>query len=245
MKKIVVWVGGLTLLVITGVVFYIAYLGFVPGLSSLIGANNPRDLGVSYSQTDAFDYLDRAGTTVVGEMMADTTAKIQFTGTNEVKADFSQEEISAALNYFEWNNMPVKNTQLRINPDGTVEFSGNLQIDRIVGFLANTGLNVSQNEIEQAMKYVGYVKTNLPVYAKFAASVTKNQATVDMQSFQIGRINIPLEAYNVDKVITSATNIIISQVTGLNAESVTFSDRLMSFKGTVPTTMTVPYAVKQ
>jgi len=231
----------LIVLVLIGGVLFLGYLGFIPVLSSVFGSDKPRDLGIKYTQQQYSDYVAKTKeeiTTVSGNIAPENS--ITYSGKVDIKQSFTPEEISARIGFSKWKYMPVTNTQLRINPDGSVEFSGLVVSDRIDGFVAREG--AGQYSIADVKKGLGYVKLlgkDFPVYAKFKASITNNQLTETVDKIEVGRFSIPLKTVNADSVVTTVSQTIMGRVPGFFAKSVTFTDGKMNFEGTVPEKLSV------
>ena len=220
--------------ILAGVAFA-AYLGFVPGLSKYFGIAKPKDLGVTYSKQDYDTYLKKAGFTVETVKEPKNGKSIEFSGKSAVSQTFSQEEISGRLNYSQWKYMLISNTQIRINNDGTVEMSANLNTDKLTGFIqAVGGGSYSGEEIEKAKGILNKLPPNLPVYAKFTAEVKNNKADISVQALQIGHFTIPLDKIGGDAAVEAVTDHIFEIVPGFYAEQVSFSDGKMQFKGSAP-----------
>lgn len=227
-------IGGFCLLV---------YLGFVPYVSTILGTDRPKNLGIGYSQKEFIAYVNKAGTKII-EMTepADAAHSIRYSGKFDLKESFTQEEISARLNYALWKYMPVTNTQVKIHGDGTIEFSGTVIMNRLDGFIARVGMGrYSRLDVEKGLGYIGLLKINPPIYARGKASVTDNQPTISVEQIEVGKFSIPLGTVHANEVVTALTKTIISQVNGLYAKSVTFSDGKMNFEGTAPEKMFVRF----
>lgn len=234
----------LILLAFLGAIFYLGYLGFIPGLSQALGATKPRDLGVSYSPQDYDSYLSKGG--LVEELKNDKgpAESIVYLGQKPFTGSFSQTEISARLNYSKWRYMPVTNTQVRINTDGSIEFSGNLILDRLDGAIARIGGGqFSRADVDQGLKILGVLKTNPPVYLKLKGEVINNRTSVKIEKAEVGKLGIPLEQIEADRILAQTVNQIITRTNGsLDVKSVTFENGKMNFDGTVPEKSLVEFA---
>ncbi|MBI3366353.1 hypothetical protein HY041_01860, partial [Candidatus Roizmanbacteria bacterium] len=131
----------LIVLCFLGGFFLLSYFGFIPYVSTILGTDKPKNLGIGYSQKEFFAYVNKAGTKIV-EMTepADAAHSIRYSGKFDLKEVFTQEEISARLNYALWKYMPVTNTQVKIHRDGTIELSGTVLMNRLDGFIARVGM---------------------------------------------------------------------------------------------------------
>lgn len=231
----------LIFLIIIGSILVAGYFGFIPGLSTVMGANKPKDLGVKYTKADYDAFSNKTNGDIVPiTTPVDAAHSISYEGKIDVNKDFSQQEISARLNYGQWKYMPVTNTQLRINPDGTVEFSANIMISRLSGFIAREGAGQwTMADVTKGLDFIKMVKIDLPVYMKFQAAVTNNNLSGAIESIQVGRFNVPLATVKADETANAIFQAIISKVPNFYAKSVTFSNGQMHYKGTIPAKMMV------
>ena len=230
MKKFILFLALLVLIP----VLVLAYLGFVPYLSSLFGFSRPKDLGVRYKVSDMDSYNQKANFTVEKSKNVNSALGVDFSGEAELNQVFTKEEVSARINYAPWKYMPIKNVQVNFPEDGVVEFSANLLTGRIPPFLSAIGFSgVSQSDIEKGLGYLKYIGEP-PVYAKARASVSSNRVEVSLISVQVGKFSVPLESYDGNKIVKTVAEKIFSLVPGFYAESVNFSPSGMSFKGWAP-----------
>ncbi|OGK11579.1 hypothetical protein A2954_01835 [Candidatus Roizmanbacteria bacterium RIFCSPLOWO2_01_FULL_37_12] len=239
--KIVKFFFSLLIIAIIGCVIYLGYLGFIPIVSNIMGANKPKDLGIKYTKENYDSYIQKGGTEIkyvkTGGNPADS---VKLSGIKNVKDNFSQEDISARLNYSNWKYMPVKNTQVRINKGGTVEFSANVIMNRLPGFIAYTGLGkYSVEDVNKGLKYINLLKVDPPIYLKFKASVKHNLPDLEIQIIQVGKYILPLEKLGANQVITQAVENVFLKANGFHAMSAKFSDGQLIFDGTVPAVMEV------
>ena len=235
----------LIILVIVAGILVLGYLGFIPGLSTLMGADKTKDLGIHYTKADYDSSLKKAGVTV--EVMKNPGGQIKnslaYSGKVAVKTDFTQEELSSRLNFAQWRYMPVSNTQLKINNDGTVEFSANILMDRLPGFVSYESMGkYTMADITKGMNFINLIKVNPPFYLKFKAEVGNNKLFVSIQEATIGKFNIPLTTVRADETVTSVFQSIISHIPNFYAQSAAFSEGKLHFEGTLPEKITVEAA---
>ncbi|OGG04885.1 hypothetical protein A2Z33_06305 [Candidatus Gottesmanbacteria bacterium RBG_16_52_11] len=235
MKALLVFfLGGTIFLLIAGILA-LGYLGFIPGLSAAFGSDKPRDLGVTYSEAEFDGYVAKGGSELIAMPESDGVKTVRSEGTKPLTAGFTGEEISARINYSPWKYMPLRNVQVKIHDDGTLEASGILAVDRIAGFLSQIGgTGVSDADVRAGLSKLGIIPTDPPVYFKGSGSVTRNVATVNVRAAEIGRMPVPLAAVNADEVLTGLVNEIISGTEGLKVDSATFSGGVLKFEGMVP-----------
>lgn len=221
------------------------WLGFVPGLSNLMGARTPKDLGVKWSEADFNSYKTKTNSTFLD--FANAPDNPDKPGKKTVFSDpvnisdlnLTQEEITAAINSLGWAWLPAKNVQVRLT-NNTMEVSGNLVLDHIEDFVKFIGgVGYSDNDVSKAVNYDRTLAQGGSFYAKGSASVIDNQLQFSLQNIQIGRLNIPLDtASNV--IFTGGSNS-INNTPYLDIKSATISDGSLNFTGTYPTTIYVKH----
>lgn len=256
MKKLL---GILFLLIILGAVGVLGYLGMIPGLSSVLGTNKPRDLGVKWTEADRLSVHSKSGLTF--ESLPENTSSelsIQRTGSHPVSNSFTSTEITATMNDRKWRYWPYKNTQMKFNADGSVEVSGQLIKSRIPAY--GSAIGIPKEALEFAMKFL---PSDPVYYVKGKAALTENKLSLfEPQSLQIGRMSIPLgvilsfnpdffnnlvlaaESEDMLSQLSSVSNkraLIIdfiqqrlSKINGFYAKSANFSENKLNFEGTIP-----------
>jgi hypothetical protein len=230
LRNILIGVGAFVLLV----VLVLGYLGFMPGVSALFGSSTPKDLGVKYT---AQDYANAHAK--MGSVMQDTTAtsikdSIKYSGSKPVTASFTSEELTATANSGKWKYRPVKDVQVKVSKDGTVEVSGIIiknRIDKVAEVYGYTAEDIKKGE-----DIIGFVPGNPTFYAKGKATVINNQVSLNIEEMQIGKIDAKnlISEGQAQSIVDSG----IAQVPGLNVKSLTFEDGKMNFDGTVPASIT-------
>ena len=231
-------------IIILLVIGLLGYFGFMPGLSDMMGANKPKDLGVEYTKAEYDSFSNKCN----GDITPITTSvdplkSITYSGQISVNKDFTQEELSSRLNYSRWKYMPVSNVQLKINNDGSVEASGNVMMDRLPGFIAREGMGqYTMADVTKGLEFIKMIKINPPVYMKFNATVINNKVTSNISKIEVGKFNVPLDKVDANGAAVSVFNSIISKAPTFNAKSVTFVNGKMHFEGTIPAQMSVEIA---
>lgn len=249
--KIILIVVGVLVLV---TILFLGFLGYIPGLSNLLGANKPRDLGIRYTKAD-FDFA-RAKSQIEYTILPANTPdnlSIQSSGTRPVNTSWDSKEISSLLNDRPWKYWPMKNVQLKINNDGTLEMSGNLIRDRLKGCGAGIGAPAVV-----ADKAATLLPASPAFYIKAKPTLVDNKVgAFDIQSVTLGKMpispNILLShldpnyiesAIAVDGVtselgkysgkkgaIVNFINNRLTQITGFYAKSAYFKNGKLFFDG--------------
>jgi len=218
-KKFFIWLGSIIGSVILIILLVAGWFGFVPILSDIMGANSPRDLGIKTTQADYAPAIAKSGVTL-SQLPAGTLPEqsIQYSGKITTKTEFTSEDLTAMAAYRNWIYTLTINPQIRINADGTMESSGNLNLATAEHFALAYG--VAQSQIDQAKTFLGLIKTNPAYYVKIQGGVANGRFNVDVLEASIGRFNLPanwFSKYRSD--INSFADTCISSVPGMYIRS--------------------------
>ena len=241
----------LVLLVLTS----LAYVGYMPALAKVLGWDKPKDLGISYTDQDKEQARSKSGV-VYEELPASTpdSAGIQFSGVKVVNTSWSSAEMTALLNNRPWKYWPIKDVQLRINEDNTVEMSGVFNSDKLRGYGAAIGVP------EAVLSRLNLLPAEAPFYLKGSSSLSENHvSSFDITSAEMGRVSIPtsvllslnssltdrayaqqdltseLSQYSGKKAaIVDFINGKLSWISGFYAKKANFSGGKLNFDGTLP-----------
>lgn len=241
-SKVLRWVLVLVGVVLLVPLFYAAWLGFIPGLSTLLGATKPVDLGVAYTEQDLQAFYDITGQEVLDYQNApvdpETGYKTIFADPEPMNIQLSQEEITARINESGWVYMPLDNVQVRLGDGNIIEVSGNVNIEALERFIPFIGgVGYSQEDVDTGLAWLKRMAGNPAVYISSVGSITNNNLDLTINEVRIGRWNAPLA--EATKVLTTATENALRGTIGLNVKSATFSNGHIDFVGTAPTTVYV------
>ncbi len=230
----------LILLFIIAVILILGYFGFIPGLSTVLGADKPKDLGVRFTQADwqagrnksQVKWATLPGNTPVSK-------SLQYSGQVTVNKPFTNEEMSALMNNRPWRYYPVKSVQIKFNTDGTAEVSGLFIKNRAIGFLNVFG--VPKEAIDYIEKTLSILPSDIPFYIKGKGALTGNKVSVaELYDLQIGRLPAPVQQVNQYKgEIISLIDGYIESVTGFFAKDAHFEEGKLVFDGTLAETESV------
>jgi hypothetical protein len=197
-------------------------------------SNKPKGLGVSFTSDDLKSARAKTGT-VITDLPSDSApaSSIKFGTPRKVDAAFSQAECNALLNNHPWKYYPLKDCQLKINQDGTAEFSAILIKDRLQGYAE--ALKITDGDIKVLNEYLNKVPDNPAFYVKGKAGITNNQVTgMDVVDFKVGNLPFTQKIQdNKDSLARSAATLMRS-ITGMNIESLQIVNGSFRFKGTLP-----------
>ena len=240
-------------LVLAALVFF-GLLGYIPGLSSLLGATKPRDLGVTYTEAD-FAAARSKSQLEYAALPSETPPdqSVQRSGSRPVTASWSSAEMTSLMNDRPWRYWPLKDTQLKINDDGTAELAGVVVREKLKGYAAAIGVPQAVTD-----KVVSLLPANAAFYVKAKTSLTDNQVSdFDIQSVYLGRMPIPVDTlmsfrpslvgrafaqgiagelakYSGKKAaVVGFINDRLSKITGFYAKRAYFADGELRFDGTL------------
>jgi len=207
MKKLIIF-----LIVIAVLVLGVAYAGFVPVVSPLLGTNKPRDLGVKYTKADYESIIQQAKFKLDNSAGFGPDTRITYSPNKiTVEGKFTQEQVSALINFDHADGYPVSNTQIKIHADGTLEGA------------AQVGVN----------NYKGYSFHNA-VYVKGKIDVTSAKSLkLNPEKLEVGRLPVPINE-KAKNIVETAVNEKLNSIPGLAIESVSFEEGKVNFKGTIP-----------
>jgi hypothetical protein len=209
-------------------------LGVVPILSPLVGAG-PKDLGIRITPEQSKAARDKVGTEIIS-LPAGTEISKDYTLEGKQNEDFTftSEELTAYSNNRPWKNFPVRNLQIKIHTDGSLEGSGILVVSKAMPYAV--ALGYSESQIRDAMDKYHIPTFEVPFYVAGSGSVTNDQVTVNANTVKVGAVTIPqsIVAQANTEAASVLTDIIHKHSNSLHAESLTFQNGTMHYKGQSP-----------
>ena len=244
----------LLVVILIGVVSWLGSLGYIPGLAGIMGANKPKSLGVTYTESD-FNSA-RSKSQIIYGMLPDSTPieqSIQRIGKRQAKISLTSAEATALLNNRPWKYWPVKDVQLKINEDGSAELSCVVIKEKLRGFAIANG--IPANAVDIGLKFI---PPDPAVYLKATTSLANNKVDqFDIQTVNLGKISLPVDKllslhlprliettyaaslsdlwnYKGKKdIIINFINERLSQIQGFYAKSANFKGGKLNFDGTL------------
>jgi len=228
--------GIIIVVVLLVAILALGYLGFVPGLSDLLGSTKPKDLGVRYTSADLASINAKTGVTYTTLPSSTVASKSEVvTGSKPLQTTVTQEELTAMVNDHssKWKAYPASDIQVKINQDGTMEMTGILRLDRLENYVAATGATGEQ--IQQILSTAKTLGSNPRFYGKWDIDVTNGQVTGNIDMITIGNIDLPQNQIAENKAILFQAIQSRLQKLNINAKSITVSNGKLNFDGSVPT----------
>lgn len=193
---------------------------------------SPKDLGIKYSPEDYTQGYQKVGTEVIPATgSVSVKDSLQFSGKKETNISLTSSEITGYLNGDKYIYAPISNIQVKINPDGTGEVSGILNLKNFITYVS---LTTPTEDVQKAIdKY--HISANPPFYAKGTLVVTNNQVNFNFTSLEIGRIPVPQNyvSENIGALNDYATKK-LNSIPNLQVRSLTLSDSQAHLDATVP-----------
>jgi hypothetical protein len=247
MKKILIPCSCLLILCIvcSGVIFFVynalkngdySNLGF---LSTLSGSQ--QELGVAYSENDALQFLSGNNFTATNTCPAAITCSSTgptYSGTQAVDTTLTNAQGTALIN--EWiklsKNAPFSSAQMRVNNDGSVDFSATVDLNRLKNF--GSASHIPADLMDTATKFVGVLGNSFPLSASGTLTVTNNKVDANFSNFKVGFLPVPGAILSGQKdAIDSFIEDRLQVVQGLSIQELSFSGGKTTFKGTLPQTI--------
>jgi hypothetical protein len=176
---------------------------------SLFGSKKAADLGVAWSAADSTAFQQKIGTKAEPLTLEEcaklniTCAQgaVQYSGTKTIDTAITNAEGTALIN--EWiqvsQNAPFSSAQMRVNQDGTVDFVGVVDMNRVKNFAKVSG--VPQSELAAASKFVSVLGSSFPVSASGTLTIRNNQVDANFSSVKVGFLSVPESLFSENKAI--------------------------------------------
>lgn len=219
MKKVLGAILALVILMVVGIYYLVLGMG-------------PKDLGIRITEADSVQARAKVGTQIFS---IENNNKEDFTleGKKETEFSMDSKELTAHSNNRPWKNYPVKNLQIKINSDGSVESSGILLVAKAIPYAL--GLGYSELEIKEAMQKYNIPAFEVPIYVKGRGGVIEDKVSVNASIVKVGAVNIPEGI--VGQVNGEASKVLEDVIRkhsqSFHAEKLTFENGNMNFKGYV------------
>lgn len=215
MTKILLGLSALVLIVILCGVLLIAASGFVkiPILSSLLGTDKPRDLGVRTDSAYFQDMVNKQGIKVDGSYdKYCLSCYITYSDMKPIDISVTSSELSSMISATNDKEGTLKDVQVKLGDDNVMEMSANLDL-----------------------KKYGYDYGG-PIYAKGKiVKDGKNALKIDLSTAEAGIIPVPAEyAQKGSTELENAINRQLTRMPGLDIEDFYVTDGTLHYKGNFP-----------
>lgn len=215
-------------------VFFAGLAGFVPGLSTILGTNKPKDLGVKITPEDSIKAQEKSRVVIVElPQYTSVTESYVLEGRRELKLSFDSTEATAIINNRPWKYYPFSNLQLLINLNDTMEITGMVDMSLVTDYAK--ALGYSTGDIEKALLEYQIPKINMPFYAKGTASIIENKVSFDVTQLEVGRVPVSSKILSSNKLrIESLVQDLVNKQKGFSAKKLIVENGSIVFEGTLP-----------
>lgn len=196
-----------------------------------------KKLNVAYTIEDATKLEQSIGTIsevkeVEGELKPQDS--VVNGGVASVNTSVDNVQATALINKWAqyWIYAPLLNSAVVINPDNTIEYSGEFDLNRAIGYANVTG--VSQEVVDAVKKYIEPFGANFPIYAKGTVAITDNVVNANVSDFKIGFVPITSIVNQYAGEVNSFVTQRLSPDSKYNVKSLTVSDGKINFEGNLP-----------
>jgi hypothetical protein len=235
------WVLGVVLAaILVCSLLILGWMGLVPGLSALMGANEARDLGVEYTTTDLQNVHSKSGVkferaVAVPDDPTPPRKRKVLGHPKKIDQRFTQEELSAFLNSESLEWLPLQDIQLRLS-DHTVELSGSLRPGEVPAFLKKIeSLGYREAALTEVAAYAEKLSGDIPVYFKVAGGVQHAQLDLEIQEIEVGRLSLPTEI--LEKIVPRRIHKTLGNNDHFSIESAVPQEGSIAFGGILPSTI--------
>lgn len=215
-------------------VLVLGYLGFVPGLSALMGTNKPIGLGAVIS-TESLNSADSKVNVTRQAMAGQAPAgkNIVYEGSHIANVSLSSDEFSSLLQAGGWEfSGAVSDIQIKLDNSGKVEASALVDIGKLENYLNNTGL-VNTKDFKTYTDKIKVFETTAPVYMAGTGEVVNNKVKLNLESVKIGRLPIPMTSESSGYLIGLLERR-INNIPGFRVDSAKVVAGQLDFKGSLP-----------
>lgn len=226
------------LITLSVLILIVIALGFMfPGLVWT------RSLGIRYTQTDYNSIMDKLNyskdDTPTGE--SKDLYNYVYGKPTSIDTDFTSEELTAFFNENRPSYYPIKNFQIKINMDGSIEIACSANVNYFLDDVL--GGKYTREQIQNEMPALGILPDNVNIYINFTGSITNNISSIYIKSATVQGVDIPnkyLNSIEAINYITTGVNDFITKInneTGSSFESTTVENGAIKFKGSVPSSL--------
>ncbi|HWI52365.1 MAG TPA: hypothetical protein VNT01_09540 [Symbiobacteriaceae bacterium] len=204
------------LLAAAGVV--LALTGVVPSLSGLVGADQPRDLGVRVTVADRDRVVQDVSSLFKPAPAASGAGGKVQAAPAVIDREFTEAELSALLTYQQGGDWPVQSGQVRIHADGMLEISVAL---------------VTKELPPAVLQYLPRALPELlPLFVRGRLGIAgAHEVALEVERFEIGRMPMPsgaIAALDPAEMINAE----LRSLPGLHLTDLVFAEGRVRVQGT-------------
>lgn len=243
MKKFIIIVSIIILIPLLALLTIYAAMGGVPVVSSIIGADKPKDLGVRYTKADYDDLVAKLKIKVYPAPTSGRAVdyKKVYKGTKKIDMEYTDEVFTSILNINKPSYLMVSKTQVKFHKDGTMEASAMVNTDYVKDYIKLLTKGSEGKDLGLAanvgIKFLNTLPQKVPVYAAGKVEyIGNNHIHFDVKTVKVGVLPTPANLLSTGNIeyANKVANDALDTMTGLKIEKLSFEEGKLNFKGTVP-----------
>jgi hypothetical protein len=229
LKKLLIF-----LLIVTIGVLVASY--YLPGLLW------SKSLGISYSKADYDSFMTKIGYTKDDIPSGDLSEYEYVYGpVKNVNVSLTSEEITAFFNEGRPDNYAIKNVQVRINSDGTIEAVASASVDYFLQEFLNG--EYTRDDIKNEIPVLGWLPSSVNLYMKVDGMISDNESSIAIYDVSVQGIPLPssmVKSADAKEFLTSGIDKLLSVS---NEKSDTYFEKLavensgLTLKGQIPSSL--------
>lgn len=209
------------------------------------GLFKPHDLGVKTSKQAYESAVQKLGYTKDKAPTEGTAEDYKYTyGTPKaVNVSLTSEEITSFLNENRPPYYAIKNVQVRINPDNTVEAAASLDVAYLFNYILDGKYN--RNDAQNALPMLGLLPDKINVYSKFSGGIRNNKVEkMSVEKVSVMGIPIPetlVSSSEAKSFVNSSLNNYLGKESAKQkstCELLEVDNGNVNFKGKIPSSIT-------
>ena len=203
-------------------------------IGAVIAVTSPKNLGVGYTKADLNSAITKVGTTYASTSQGDS---LKIVGSKKLDTKLTQSELTALLNQPSdlWKDYPIKNVQLKINDDGSVEMTGKIITGRYNDYVKAT--NVPDKYTSLVKDKVNLVPLNPSFDYKGNYEIQNGKVVGELTELKVGPVAIPKTWTDNNKDFIAGFVEDRLNSAGLDVQNAKFTNGNLDIQGSAPQTI--------
>lgn len=224
------------------IVLAVIIIGAAATYFLLPGLSRPADLGIKSTREAYESAMEKLNITkdMAPESGAADEYLITYGALQDVDTGLTSEELTSFFNENRPSYYAVKDVQVRVNDDGSIEASGKLDTSYV--FDKMLGGQYTKEDAKSALPMLGLIPDNVNIYFKIDGSIEDNQVQgLNVESAKVMGIPIPesLMRSAMPFITQTLDNYIGSECNRVGAfvDSLEVNDGQITFNGSLPSSI--------
>jgi hypothetical protein len=231
-----------------GLMKFLVFLIFLAAIVISLGYLFPgliwtKSLGVNYTTEDYNSIMNKLNYIKDSVPTGDLASNYEYKygEVTNINVEFTSEELTAFFNENRPSYYAIKNVEIKINEDGTIEAVANASVDYFLNeFMSG---KYSRDQIKEEIPALGLLPKTVNLYVKFSGSVLNNSSSASINTVAVQGITIPSNLINSSEainIVTTGCNNLMSTYnskTGSTFNKIAIEDSKIKFEGSVPSSL--------